>query len=87
MTASAGDLDLTLRRTDASPTRTIGRLFAGDTFLCWTLEDPIRDGPKIAHETAIPVGRYPVTITKSQREVCLDQCAEFRNREPFRRSR
>lgn len=60
-------MTLTLRREDLSATRTIGRLYVEDAFACFTLEDPVRDGPKVMHETAIPVGRYRVTITKSRR--------------------
>ena len=39
-----------------------------DGYVCQTLEDPVRPaGVKIAHETAIPNGIYPVTITMSAR--------------------
>lgn len=54
-------------RDDVTPGRTIGKLSCDGAFLCFTLEDPVRTGPKIAHETAIPEGRYDVIITKSQR--------------------
>lgn len=60
-------MTLTLARYDANECRTIGRLLADRAFLAYTLEDVVRHGPKIAHETAIPAGVYPVTITKSQR--------------------
>lgn len=60
-------MELRLERDDCTPTRTIGRLFIGDTFECYTLEDPVRIGPKIPGETAIPAGRYQVVLTFSQR--------------------
>lgn len=47
--------------------RTIGRLSVNGDFECWTLEDPVRDGPKIPGETAIPFGHYPIAITWSPR--------------------
>lgn len=53
---------------------TPGRLFVGDHFECFTLEDEIReqDGVKVAdwkivNHTAIPSGTYRVIITKSNR--------------------
>jgi hypothetical protein len=60
-------MTLTLTRYDANEYRTIGKLYADGAFVAYTLEDPVRPGPKLAHETAIPAGTYPVTITKSQR--------------------
>lgn len=57
-----------LRRDDANAFRTLGRLYVdGRDEGFFTLEDPIRHGPKVIHETAIPAGRYRVVITKSQR--------------------
>ena len=58
-------MDLLLHRVDGTSTRTIGRLYT--TPQCWTLEDAVRDGPKVMGETAIPTGRYRVQITQSQR--------------------
>ena len=47
---------------------TIGRLSVDGLFECYTLEDPVRpDGVKIRGETAIPAGRYSVTLTHSPR--------------------
>jgi hypothetical protein len=45
---------------------TIGDLLIDGEFLCFTLEDPVRD-IKIPGETAIPYGRYKVIITHSNR--------------------
>lgn len=60
-------MDLVLQRDDATAARTIGHLFVDGEYVCFTLEDAVRDGPKVIHETAIPVGRYRVVITRSQR--------------------
>jgi len=59
-------MELVLLRTDRTPARTIGQLYVA-TPECFTLEDAVREGPKVPGETAIPAGRYRVTITKSQR--------------------
>lgn len=45
---------------------TIGELAMGN-FRCYTLEDPVRHGPKIPGQTAIPAGTYPLRITWSPR--------------------
>jgi hypothetical protein len=58
---------LELQRDPTKDGETLGRLSVNGTFECWTLEDEIRDGPKLKHETCIPPGRYPVTITHSLR--------------------
>lgn len=60
-------MELLLQRQPSTKDCTIGRLSVNGVFQCWTLEDEVRHGPKIAHETAIPAGRYPITITMSQR--------------------
>lgn len=49
-------------------TYTIGRLFAGEHFVCDTLEDKVRDldnEPKVKGATAIPAGTYRVKLTYS----------------------
>ncbi len=52
-------MELFLRRCAANRNRTIGLLFVGNDFLCFTLEDRIRMN-KVAGETAIPHGTYDV---------------------------
>lgn len=46
---------------------TPGELLIDGRHFCWTLEDPVRAGPKVAGDTAIPAGRYKVTIDMSTR--------------------
>lgn len=46
---------------------TIGSLSINGQFECFTLEDPVRDGPKIPGNTAIPAGRYEVVVDMSTR--------------------
>ena len=60
-------MDLLVRREPSVDGTTIGQMFVNGRFSFWTLEDQIREGPKVIHETAIPAGRYRVTITKSER--------------------
>jgi hypothetical protein len=57
---------LVLQREASSGDCTIGRLFVDGRSECWTLEDVVRP-VKVAGQTAIPAGRYAVTVTKSQR--------------------
>lgn len=59
-------LTLVRQRTDGQ--RTFGELLVEGRFQCYTLEDPIRAlGMKIAGQTAIPAGDYPVEVTYSPR--------------------
>lgn len=58
---------LHLERLDLQPGWTIGRLLVDEHFECFTLEDAVRDGPKIPGQTAIPFGHYPIAITWSPR--------------------
>ena len=61
-------MELLLKRTTLTPNETHGTLSIDGVHACCTLEDTVRPpGIKILHETAIPAGRYAVTITKSQR--------------------
>ena len=66
-------MKLTLQRTSpaASP-MTFGKLFADGDFVCYTLEDEVREVPgqsvaswKIKGETAIPAGEYRITLDLS----------------------
>ena len=61
-------MNLTLRRLDFTPTRTIGALYVDGQWECHTLEDVTREpGVKVPGQTAIPPGRYEVLITRSRR--------------------
>lgn len=60
-------MNLVVERTDFTSKSTIGRLLINGQFECFTLEDVVRDGPKVMHETAIPAGTYKVIITMSNR--------------------
>lgn len=60
-------MTLDLYREPSTEKTTIGRLAVNGVFANWTLEDVVRDGPKIAHETAIAPGTYRVIITYSTR--------------------
>ena len=67
-------MNLILRRNKSSLTATIGELYLDGTMLCFTLEDVVREHPdlpvrewKMHGATAIPQGRYRVTITNSKR--------------------
>lgn len=64
---TSNNMELTLVRDPSSLVSTIGRLAIDGIFECWTLEDVVRDGPKIPGKTAIPAGRYEVVVTFSQR--------------------
>jgi hypothetical protein len=65
---------LALQRTHQVGPRTFGKLYAGGRWLCYTLEDEIREQPgvpvatwKIKGATAIPSGEYMVTLEHSPR--------------------
>jgi hypothetical protein len=60
-------MDLTLRRRWRTADATIGQLFIANEHECFTLEDVERSGPKVPGQTAIPLGRYEVLVTFSQR--------------------
>jgi len=64
----------TLRRRHSDGGATIGELDLGSGRFCYTLEDEIREQPgvqvaawKVPGATAIPAGRYKLTVTPSQR--------------------
>ena|SRR3990167_4942624 len=63
-------MELKLQRRKSSKYSTSGKLLIDSlgnyTLLCYTLEDVVRK-VKIPKETAIPAGRYEITITYSNR--------------------
>lgn len=59
-------MELTLQRKTEINNSVIGQLFINGEFICYTLEDKIRE-VKIKHETCIPEGDYSVVMTLSQR--------------------
>lgn len=70
-------MKLSLVREFFGDTCTVGKLYADDVFICYTLEDKYReiDGKpvsewKVKNETAIPKGNYEVRITFSNRFQC-----------------
>lgn len=61
-------MKLEVKRHFKGPQYTIGRMYADGVYMCDTLEDTVRpDGIKLAGQTAIPAGTYPVRITYSPR--------------------
>ena len=60
-------MELRLVRETFTAVSTIGRLMVDGLFDSYTLEDVVRDGPKIPGRTAIPYGRYQVIIDYSNR--------------------
>jgi len=62
-------MNLILKRFEYGPNYTIGRLYNGDTYLCYVLEDRVREVQgrpveewKVQNETAIPAGTYKVIV-------------------------
>ena len=69
-----GSTDFVLERLQLDPDVTIGELTIGSLHVCYTCEDAVRELPgkqvtewKIKGETAIPVGRYKIERTFSNR--------------------
>lgn len=67
-------MNIKILRARKLPTRTIGQLYINDELFCFTLEDVVREVAgqpvekwKIKNETAIPVGRYKITMENSPR--------------------
>ena len=57
-----------VHRFEFKETHTIGKLFINNRFVCYTLEDKVRNpGIKIPNVTAIPEGIYKVIIDLSSR--------------------
>lgn len=57
--------ELFLKR-EEEPTKTFGKLYNGAIYLCETLEDKVRI-EYVQRETAIPYGRYRLSISYSNR--------------------
>ena len=81
-------MELTLKRIALKPTYTIGKLSINGKYFCDTLEDTVRDlnkngkfdngEKKIAGITAIPYGRYEVTLkVRSPRYSKIKTWAQF----------
>lgn len=67
-------MKFTLTRYHFADTFTIGGLYANDSFICYVLEDKVREQEgvpvaewKVQNETAIPKGTYPLSVTYSNR--------------------
>jgi hypothetical protein len=67
-------VNLTLERIKLGEDYTVGKLLVDGKFVCYTLEDKVREEEgvpvekwKVYAKTAIPKGTYPVTITMSNR--------------------
>jgi hypothetical protein len=60
-------MKLLLKRQPSKDGCTLGDLHVDSEWLCYTLEDEVRDGPKVAGKTAIPTGAYTVVIDLSTR--------------------
>ena len=61
-------MELLLQRNPSANGCTIGTLSVDGVFECYTLEDVVRpNGEKVYGQTAIPAGRYHVSITMSNR--------------------
>jgi hypothetical protein len=60
-------MKLQLLRDTFGESFTLGKLTVNDADFCDTLEDQVRTGPKVPHETAIPDGTYKVILDMSTR--------------------
>jgi hypothetical protein len=59
-------MELLLKRVAFTGKSTIGELSIDGEFFCHTLEDVVRQGPKVYGKTAIPAGTYEVIIDFSK---------------------
>lgn len=57
-------MNLRLERDEVTDASVIGKLYHGEAFICYTLEDVMRD-EKVKGKTAIPYNTYEVVITFS----------------------
>lgn len=60
-------MKLQLERVQKDADVTIGSLSVDGEWECWVCEDPVRAGPKVYGQTAIPAGTYVVDVTMSNR--------------------
>lgn len=61
-------MHIQLERVQCDPDVTIGSLTADGEWVCWTCEDPVREGQiKVPGQTAIPFGKYQILVTPSPR--------------------
>lgn len=60
-------MKLLLDRSHYEKDATVGELWVDGEWECNTLEDEVRQGPKVPGHTAIPTGRYDILITWSPR--------------------
>jgi hypothetical protein len=60
-------MKLEVKRKIFTDKSTIGELFIDGVFECYTLEDVVRQGPKVFGKTAIPTGTYKVIVNMSNR--------------------
>lgn len=62
-------MNIEVIRTTHTPKCTIGKMYIDSVDTCYTLEDVVRE-EKVYGETAIPLGRYRVDVTFSNRFQC-----------------
>ena len=55
-------MKLEVKRTQFGDEATNGELWIDGVWECYTLEDEVRDGPKVYGETAIPAGEYEIKL-------------------------
>ena len=55
-------MKLEVKRTQLGVDATNGELWIDGVKECFTLEDEVRDGPKVYGETAVPAGEYEITF-------------------------